>query len=210
MFRADKYQREPLVPLVLFFFFGAMVTIPAVKLEWWAMSYMDFEHHRSIWDNFLLAFIVVALWEESLKMLVLMTIYRRKFFDEPLDGIVYAVMIGMGFATMENIAYYERFGQEALWIRAFTAIPAHLVFAVIQGYYVGKARFKDPNAKISKKRLLIYGFLISFLLHGIYDLMIFNDRWQWLFVLATTSLYLCLFYCRELILIHLENSPFKK
>ncbi len=210
MFKADKYQQEPLLPLVVFFILGALITIPAVRLEWWAMDSLNLAHDRGVWDNFLLAFVVVALWEEALKMLILMGVYRRTFFDEPLDGIVYAVMVGMGFATMENIAYYERFGSEALWVRAFTAIPAHLAFAIIQGYFVGKARFRERGTFPSGRRLIWYGFGTSFLLHGMYDLLIFNDRWQWLFVLATSSMYLCLFYCRDLIQIHLENSPFKK
>jgi protease PrsW len=209
MFKADKYQQEPLLPLVVFFALGALVTIPAVQLEWWAMDTLDIAHNRSLLDNFLLAFVVVALWEEGLKMLILLGVYRRSFFDEPLDGIVYAVMVGMGFATMENIAYYERFGSETLWVRAFTAVPAHLVFAIIQGYFIGKARFREQGTLPSGKRLVGYGFGISLLLHGLYDVLIFNDRWQWLFVLATSSMYLCLFYCRDLIHIHLENSPFK-
>jgi protease PrsW len=210
MFRIDKYDREPLLPLIVFFFLGGLITIPAIKAEWWAMDVLSVENNRSVWDNFLLAFFVVALWEELLKMLILLGTYRRSFFNEPLDGIVYAVMIGMGFATVENIAYYERFGTHSLWIRTFTAIPAHLIFAVIQGYFIGKARFTRGISKKEARKLILYGFLITFFLHGLYDMLIFNDRWQWLFVLATSSVYLCLFYCRELILIHLDDSPFKK
>jgi RsiW-degrading membrane proteinase PrsW (M82 family) len=37
-------------------------------------------------------------------------IYPRKHFDDPFDGIVYAVMIGMGFATIENVGYVMQHG----------------------------------------------------------------------------------------------------
>ncbi|MBK7649981.1 MAG: PrsW family intramembrane metalloprotease [Flammeovirgaceae bacterium] len=32
-------------------------------------------------------------------------LYNNKHFNEPFDGIVYSVMVGMGFATFENILY---------------------------------------------------------------------------------------------------------
>ena len=47
----------------------------------------------------------------------------------------------MGFATMENISFANRFGLETVLLRAFTAVPAHLVFGVVAGYYVGLAKF---------------------------------------------------------------------
>ena len=58
------------------------------------------------------------------------------------DGIVYAVMIGMGFATLENIIYASRFGLETTLFRAFTAVPAHGVFAAIMGYYIGVGKVR--------------------------------------------------------------------
>lgn len=212
MFRADKYEREPLGPLVFSFAAGAMITIPAIRVEQWVMDAYNLKEHRNLGENFLLAFGVVALWEEALKMLVLLAVFPRRFFNEPIDGIVYAVMIGMGFATFENIAYMERFGDQSLFIRAFTAIPAHLVFAVIQGYFAGKAKFlfKEKDNRHERRRLMGNGFFISFFMHGVYDLLIFQDRWQWLFMLATSATYLCLFYASELIREHLDNSPFRK
>lgn len=211
MFRADKYEREPLAPLVLAFAGGALATIPAIRAEEWAMDAWGLRTSRNMAENILLAFGVVAFWEELIKLLVLLLVLPWRFFNEPIDGIVYAVMIAMGFATLENVAYMERFGDDTLFIRAFTAIPAHLVFAVIQGYYVGKAKFlQEPVRRGQRRRMIVHGFMIAFLMHGVYDLLIFQDRWQWLFMLATSATYLCLFYAGDLIREHLEDSPFKK
>lgn len=212
MYRADKYEKEPLWALALFFMAGACVTIPAIRVEIWVMEMYGLRWERSWSETFLLAFGVVALWEELLKWLLLLLVFNRRFFNEPLDGIVYAVMIGMGFATLENLAFLERFGADSLLVRAFTAIPAHLVFAVVQGYYLGKAKFKNGGdiPRNERNRLVVYGYLVAFLLHGAYDLLIFQDRWQWLFLLATATTYLCLFYAADMISEHLEHSPFKK
>lgn len=205
IFRVDKYEREPLVPLLLCFVLGAAVTFPALEIEKWAFQHLR-PYEKSYGVIVLTAFVVVALNEEVFKFMVLRLFpFSRPFFNEPLDGIVYSVMIAMGFATMENIAFANRFGLETVLLRAFTAVPAHLVFGIVAGYYAGLAKFNPER----RNRLLWQGFCFAFLLHGVYDFLILQSWSEWLMVLATVSLYLCLFYCNDLIKEHLDKSPFK-
>lgn len=205
IFRADKYEREPLVPLLVCFGLGAAVTFPAMEVEKRAFVQL-ITHEQGFGIIILTAFFAVALNEEVFKFSVLRwAAFPRKFFNEPLDGIVYSVLVSMGFATMENIFYAYRFGMETVLLRAFTAVPAHLVFAVVSGYYAGLAKFNPAR----QSRLLWQGFGMAFILHGVYDFLIFQSWSDWLLVLATLTLYLCLFYCNNLIRQHLDNSPFK-
>jgi len=205
IFRADKYEREPIVPLLLCFVLGAAVTFPALDIEKWAFRQL-MPYDKGFGEIVLGAFVIVALNEEVFKFLILRCFaFPRAYFNEHFDGIVYSVMIAMGFATMENISFANRFGLETVLLRAFTAVPAHLVFGVVAGYYVGLAKF-DPARR---RRLLWQGFGMSFLLHGMYDFLILQNWSDWLPVLATVSLYLCLFYCNDLIKAHLDKSPFK-
>jgi RsiW-degrading membrane proteinase PrsW (M82 family) len=205
IFRADKYEREPLVPLLVCFGLGAAMTFPALEIEKWAYYQMK-PYEKGLGAVVFTAFISLALNEEVFKFAVLrFAAYPRSFFNEPLDGIVYSVMIAMGFATMENLFYASRFGVETLLLRAFTAVPAHLVFSIVAGYYVGLAKFAPKR----RNKLLWQGFGMAVLLHGIYDLLILQKWSDWLLVLATLSLYLCLFFCNNMIKEHLEKSPFK-
>ena len=56
--------------------------------------------------SFFMAFFVVGLGEELLKYLVvILYAFRKPCFNEPFDGIVYAVMVSLGFAAFENIIY---------------------------------------------------------------------------------------------------------
>jgi protease PrsW len=208
MFRVDKYERESVRDLSICFAAGALITWPAVWSELWATVLLGVEHRRTLMDVFMLAFAIVAPIEEALKWVILLLIFPRRCFNEPIDGIVYAVMIGMGFATLENIAYAERFGSHSIALRTLTAVPAHLVFAIVQGYYAGLAKF-GPKAATEAKTLLLKGFFYAWLLHGLYDICVFQNWWSWLFMLATTALYLCLFFCSSLIREHLEHSPFR-
>ncbi len=206
VFRVDKYEREPLVPLILCFVIGAVATVPAVAIERWAISGMGAPPYNP-GQSLLLAFGVLALTEEFVKFILLLVLaYPYKFFNEPLDGIVYAVLIAMGFATWENVAYADRFGLQTVLLRSLTAVPAHLTFAIVQGYFAGLAKFEPAR----QSRLLAYGLGLAVLLHGVYDLLILQNWSKWLVVLGTVALYMSLFFCGSLIRHHLEHSPFRK
>jgi RsiW-degrading membrane proteinase PrsW (M82 family) len=92
-------------------------------------------------------------------------------------------------------------------LRAFTAFPAHLVFAIAMGYYVGKAKFAPHGERL---HWLLRALLVSLLLHGLYDFLVFQQWTKWLASLGAASVYLCLYYFGALFREHLENSPFKK
>jgi RsiW-degrading membrane proteinase PrsW (M82 family) len=206
VFRADKYERESAAALMLCFGLGAAATLPAIAIEKWICPDSGLEK-LSLWKMSFFAFGAVAFNEEFFKLLALLVgAFPWRFFNEPMDGIVYAVLVAMGFATAENVLYFDRFGAEPLLLRAFTAVPAHLVFGIVVGYFAGLAKFTPDN----KSRLLLFGFGLAVLIHGLYDLLILQKSSDWLTVLASVALYLCLFYCGELVKVHQHNSPFRK
>src|SRR5690606_34909890 len=94
----------------------------------------------------------------------------HKEFDEPFDGIVYAVMVSLGFAATENIAYVVQGGYEVALLRAFTAVPAHATFGIMMGYYMGKAKFS-----LRRQQLNLLGLFLATLFHGAYDFFLFVD-----------------------------------
>lgn len=204
IYRFDKYEKEKRIPLAVCFVLGVVSAMVALKLEEWGDS-MGIDEHGSFAMLLLLSFVVIALSEELVKFIVLIVYpFPRKFFNEPIDGIVYAVMIGMGFATIENIMYADRFGTGTTIIRAFTAVPAHAVFAVMMGYFVGLAKFDQKN-KI-KKLALALG--IAVLVHGIYDVFILQQYYEWLMLFATFTLIISGYLSYRLIKIHQLASPF--
>lgn len=167
IFHRDAYNREPKLNLIAAFLLGVAVTVPVYFAERYFGAFTD----HSISGTATLAFLVVAFTEELAKFAVLrLYAYPRKSFDEPLDGIVYAVVISMGFATLENILYVThsaRSGQgyQVAFLRMFLAVPAHATFGVLMGYYAGKAKFDQARTT----RLLISGLLWAVLFHGAYD-----------------------------------------
>ena len=102
IFTRDIYNREPAGNLVLSFLLGVLSIIPAFFIE----TFLDKQVADSASGIFFKSFFIIALTEEACKFLALRYYaYRRRSFDEPFDGIVYSVMVSMGFATLENILY---------------------------------------------------------------------------------------------------------
>lgn len=205
IYRIDRYDKESHWQLIICFILGMLVTFPAMQIEAFGESF-GLNQPGHLGKLILLSFIVVGLTEELAKFAALICYaYPRRAFNEPLDGIVYSVMIAMGFATLENIIYADRFGLETTVLRAFTAVPAHAVFGVFMGYYVGLAKF----SKTQKIALIVTGITLATVVHGIYDFFILQEYYDWLMVFATLTLCISLYFAIRLIRLHQANSPFR-
>jgi protease PrsW len=171
IYSRDKYDREPLKPLLISFLLGMVATAPAIYIQTSLkpLLYLYFPN-ATIWYYFLLAFIVVAGSEEGCKYLMLrFYAYRNKAFNEPFDGIIYSVMISMGFATLENIGYVLNYGFKTGIIRMFLSVPSHAAFAVLVGYHVGLAKFDSSRAI----RHIVKGLLLAIFFHGAFNFFLF-------------------------------------
>lgn len=127
---------------------------------------------RTIVSQFLRAFVAAAIPEECAKLLMLHLLLRKnKYFDEHIDGIVYAACVGLGFAGLENVTYV--YGSED-WLytgiaRAISAVPCHFMTAVAMGYYYSLYRF---NVYGQKKEWAVKMLLIPIIFHGVYDALL--------------------------------------
>lgn len=168
IYKQDYVAKEPPKTLVRMFMWGAFLVVPASILEnIWFINPLG----TDVADYFMLSFFNIALIEEGLKYLIfIMFIWKgEKEYDEFFDGIVYAVFISLGFATVENIFYVSTLGGETGLIRAVTAVPLHTVCAVVSGSYLSRAKFIGHHSRRNMIKALGYPIL----LHGLYNFIIF-------------------------------------
>lgn len=159
--------------LLIAFLLGAAATLPALAAQLLSEDVRNDPWRHSILSYLWYAFGVVAFSEEGSKFLVLrFYAYPKEVFREPFDGVIYAVMIGMGFATVENIEYVRQFGLETGVSRFFLAIPAHASFAVLMGYPVGRAKFAARHSL----GLQLRGLGVAVLFHGSFDFFLFLQQ----------------------------------
>jgi len=202
----DKYEKEPKRLLLLSFISGAIVSVLVTTLLYIGFDiFLPLKNHYSIQEQFIKAFFVVALTEEFSKYIIVRYVSQpRKAFNEPFDGIIYAVMVSMGFAATENIMYVLQGGYQVALLRAFTAVPAHATFAILMGYFMGKAKFSN-----SKVILNFTGLFLAIMFHGMYDFFLFIDFIPGVWIGAFISLFIGLFFARKAIQTHQEDSKFK-
>jgi protease PrsW len=105
----DQLEPEPPRNLVFCFAWGAgIAALLAGVLNTAGLVYVTQPALGSSNGQFISATIGAPVVEESLKGLVLVWLLwrRRQELDGPTDGIIYAAMVGLGFAMIENVGYY--------------------------------------------------------------------------------------------------------
>ena len=203
----DKYVKEPF-GLLMLAFFGGMVAIP---MDLGLVSLINTIHYSS--SLFYSAFIEAGFCEELCKFIILFLFFWwNKNFNEHMDGIVYAVFVGLGFACVENVLYVFQGGVGTGIVRALLSVPGHFLFAVIMGYFLSLAKF----GKEKRLGYLMLSFFGAALVHGLFDwlLMIGQDLSTLvtliilvLFIVGDILLWrICIKFIRR----HQEDSPFKE
>lgn len=191
----DKYDREPKLILLKAFILGCLSIIPAAVIEIYLGKEFNFPQ-LGIWNVAIHAFAIVAHTEELCKFVMLrFHAFRLPAFNEPFDGIVYATFVGLGFATAENVMYVLQGGVGVGIVRMFTSVPAHYAFAVIMGYYVGKAKFEPQHRMLNMTRGVFYATFM----HGAYDFFLMQKSYPALAILTIGVLLMSLRISRRAI-----------
>lgn len=180
----DRYETEPIHLVIRMFVFGVLLVYPTMVLQRALIE--EFGN-----GTFISSFLLAGGVEEFLKWFILYhLIFRHEAFDEPYDGIVYAVAVSLGYATLENIiyAFLNASSFSALMIRALLPVSAHALFGVMMGYYLGKAKFAPHKAR----RYLWFSLLLPIFWHGLFDyiLLIFRTNWVWVMIPVMTFLWI--------------------
>ncbi|MGM0472297.1 MAG: PrsW family intramembrane metalloprotease [Bacillota bacterium] len=201
-YRQDKYEPEPPRLIIKAFIYGGLAIIPVAIIEFPFADQISAE--AGLFKLLLLSIIVVGLTEELFKLVVVYVgFYHLAELDEVMDGIIYAISAGLGFAVIENLLYTVVFGYQVGVMRAFVTTLVHASLSGIAGYYLGQAKLKSEG----EFRLIISGLAQATILHGIYDFLIVGNLvTMWGVIILMIALYLYLAY-----LIRTANaiSPFK-
>lgn len=137
-------EREPLSLVFATFFAGVAASIPVAILE--ISAKFLFTPFSQTFSPQLLQvsymFLVVAPVEEVLKFgAVMAVVFVSREFNEWYDGILYAMVASLGFATLENIIYVLSQGATVGLLRFFLSVPAHALFGGIMGFFLSGAKF---------------------------------------------------------------------
>ncbi len=178
----DKYVTEPIRLVSGVFLFGMLIVFPIMIIQRGLV--LAFGEHE-----WLYSFVISAGVEEWFKWLIVYVfVFSSPDFDEPYDGIVYAVAASIGFATVENLLYVllHPVDISILLIRALLPVSAHALFGVVMGYFLGKAKFEP-----SRRRFYIAcSISVPILWHGVFDLTLLSGSdWVWRIMVLMAALW---------------------
>ncbi|MBC7082017.1 MAG: PrsW family intramembrane metalloprotease [Firmicutes bacterium] len=167
-YRKDRAEPEPKALVTKAFLYGVVSVFPAAFLEA-PFRRVIATGRQDLVALLVVSVLVVGVVEEISKFVaVKLAAYDNSEFDEVMDGIVYAVAAGLGFAATENLFYATTYGLAVGVFRAFITDLAHASFSGIVGYYLGRAKFDARHAT----GLVARGLGIAIALHGTYDFLI--------------------------------------
>ena len=194
---SDKFK-EPRATILTIFSLGFLICLPAGILN--GLSHDFFYDGSKYSENLTSSFLGPAWVEELLKFLILyLVVLKRNEFNEPMDGLVYGVVVSLGFATYENYTYvYEwaaviaqeenvnlsELSNYIAFARSYSAVPMHGLNGAVMGYYFGMYAFSG------NKNFLGLSLGLPYLFHGFYNYILFPNSMIIIVILLIFSLYL--------------------
>lgn len=188
--RLDREAPEPPKHLITIFFWGGLMVFPALFIAGPISSFIN----GFGWLKFgvkivILSFLIDGLIEEFTKYSILSDkVYRKSFFDEPRDGLIYGMIIGIGFSFLESFFYSltlvgVHHALLVMVLRGAITTFMHLLAGGIIGYHFGLAKFTQfhhlgPVSENYRRTIIMRGLLLAIIFHGLYNLVIrFNFAW---------------------------------
>jgi RsiW-degrading membrane proteinase PrsW (M82 family) len=186
--RYDRLEPEPIKVLLRVGLWGGLMSvIPAIICNSLGSHFLGLggfvadSARRITLPLALGSAVFIGINEETWKFLATLRLVKRlPEFDEPIDGMIYAMTVALGFAAIENVEYMVRFGTGVLIARSVLSMPIHLACGAIWGYGLARARFISREQKYGKT-VLPY-LLAAAGVHAAFDFFLFLRTWTFLLV----------------------------
>ncbi len=185
--RRDIFDPEPRLQFLKAFLLGFGVAFLAGIAESFAFGILfpsekilgHDAFYQSLRTNILLLIMVmavVATVEELAKYFILKAFfYERKEFNQMADGVFYAFVIALGFATIENTMYFisvaisGSFGHLAVVAiyRGLITLMLHLSTTGLIGYALGRRKFTTGQNPWKVRGMII----VAIIFHAIFNIL---------------------------------------
>lgn len=173
----DRYDPEPLWLLGLAFAWGALVAVVVsfiINTLFGVAVGIAVSPEAGEAAGAVMSAPIFEEGSKGLGLLILLVFFRR-YFDDILDGIVFAGVIALGFATVENVLYYGRAlgggGFESLILifvlRGIMSPFAHVTFTSMTGIGCGISR--ESHNGFVKIVMPMVGYIGAVTLHAIWN-----------------------------------------
>ena len=161
--------------LLLRSFFYGMLSIILVLLVQLLASFFDLDKLGNLRRILFYSLVIVAFFSEFSKFFFLKIFcYPDSSFKSPIDGIIYSIMIAMGFATVNNILTLVNIPNLSVnYINALTSGPANLIFGGLMGFFIGLGKWRKMRWIDS-----MTGLVSAIFFHALYAFTLITEDYK--------------------------------
>jgi len=144
-YRYDLYDREPLAMIGAAIMMGFVMMAVVGRAEHEAFKAMSIAH-----DSLVARAAIVALFEDGGKFLVVLLIAHLavRHFNDPLDGLIYGTLVGLGAGVEESLLYVQWLPDSAATLGGeMIRLLAHAMLGGVAGFGVGLGARPDRQRK---------------------------------------------------------------
>ncbi len=181
--REDSAHPEPKRLVALAFFAGCITVGLVIPIEQFAAAYIG--AHGDLATGLqtsgqTLTFIVWAAIEEIFKFLAAATmVLWRHDDDEPIDPVIYMVVVALGFAAAENALFLlsPLSGlslAQTIITGDYRFVGATLLHVLASATIGGALALSFYKSRLKKGIYLVVGVILAIFLHGLFNVLIMN------------------------------------
>ncbi len=148
-----------------YFLYGVLLALFLLLISPYIIRYLPFE------SNISMGFLGAAMIEKAgAFVLIALLMYRSPPIIMALNLVISAMLLGLGFATVENVMYALAVREPVIIVRLLSSVPLHVLTCGIIGYGLALARLSRTAVRRAWYGLL--ALALSFLCHGLYDTLL--------------------------------------
>lgn len=177
--REDTAHPEPRHMIVLAFLAGMVAVALVIPIQKAVATYL-------VLGTTALFFVWSAIEEVMKYLMARATVLRSRAFDEPIDAVIYMVVVALGFAAVENALFLisplagNGIIETVLTgnLRFVGATLLHVLSSAIIGVALALSFYKTIELR---RRYALAGVILAIVLHGGFNFLILNMQDEHLF-----------------------------
>ena len=168
--KIDIFEHERVDDICIALIVGYLT--PSITLwVYYGFEILGFNFNGKALNDILYAIFGVGVTEEFSKLLGVVIVFNilKKHISEPIDYLIFAGVVALGFSVRENFIYYNNYGSQVLTGRTLISCLTHIINTSIcvyglYSYSIFKVGTKYGNAFI--------GLSVAIVSHGLFDLFL--------------------------------------
>jgi protease PrsW len=188
-------------------FLWGMISIVLVLAVQLFASFFQLDDLSNIRRVLFYSLVIMAFFAELGKFFFLKGfVYTRPEFKTPVDGIIFGVMISMGFATMNNFLFFFNIPDLSVnAVNALSAGPANVIFGVMMGFFIGLG-------KLRKMRFIdsMTGLASAVFFHALYSFCLLTKDYRLLWAFFIGSAIIVISLCIAALRMHFDAKAEEK